>query len=112
MNLEERNKKIRTARANNAMHLWFTEVARELNDRGIDMRVLVKDLQVAHTKESVKVIWKAIAEAKYGKDSTTKLTSKEIDEIYDEMNRLLALHDIHISFPSNLYFLNEESYNR
>lgn len=61
------------------MHKYFTEVADELNNRGIDMIVLVKDLQVSHTKESVKIIWKAIAEAKYGKDSTTKLTSKEID---------------------------------
>ena len=98
----------RTPRQNNSMHLWFEEVARELNDRGIDMRVLVKDLQVSHTKESVKGIWKAIAEAKYGKESTTQLDSKEIDEIYDEMNRLLAMHDIHISFPSNEYLLNEE----
>lgn len=98
----------RTLRQNNSMHLWFEEVARELNDRGIDMRVLVKDLQVTHTKESVKGIWKAIGEAKYGKDSTTQLTSKEIDEIYDEMNRLLAMHDIHISFPNNLYYLDEK----
>lgn len=97
----------RTAKQNNSIHLWFEEVARELNDRGIDMRVLVKDLQVTHTKESVKGIWKAIGEAKYGKDSTTQLTSKEIDEIYDEMNRLLAMHDIHIPFPNNLYYLDE-----
>lgn len=97
----------RTRKQNNSMHLWFEEVARELNDRGIDMRVLVKDLQVTHTKESVKSIWRAIGEAKYGKDSTTKLDSKEIDEIYDEMNRLLAMHDIHISFPNNLYYLDE-----
>jgi len=97
----------RTEKQNNSIHLWFEEVARELNDRGIDMRVLVKDLQVTHTKESVKGIWKAIGEAKYGKDSTTKLTSKEIDEIYDEMNRLLSEFDIHIAFPSNDYFINE-----
>lgn len=97
----------RTDKQNKSMHLWFEEVARELNDRGIDMRVLVKDLQVSHTKESVKGIWKAIGEAKYGKESTTQLDSKEIDEIYDEMNRLLAMHDIHIPFPSNEYYLNE-----
>lgn len=100
--------KVRTPRANNAMHLYFTEVARELNDRGIDMRVLIKDLQLSHTKYSVKEIWKTMAEAKYGKDSTTKLTSKEIDEIYDDLNRFLAMYDIHVSFPNNLYFLNEE----
>lgn len=98
----------RTEKQSRSIHLWFEEVARELNDRGIDMRVLVKDLQVTHTKESVKGIWKAIGEAKYGKGSTTQLTSKEIDEIYDEMNRLLSEFDIHIAFPNSLYYLDEK----
>lgn len=109
MNYEQRPEKIRTMRQNNSLHLWCEEVARELNDRGIDMRVLVKNLQVTHTKDSVKGIWKAIGEAKYGKKSTTELTSKEIDEIYDEFNRLLSEFDINISFPSNIFYLNEEN---
>lgn len=107
MNLIERNQKIRTAKQNASIHLYFTEVARELNDRGIDMKVLVKNLQVAHTKDSVKGIWKAIGEAKYGKKSTTQLTSKEIDEVYDEFNRLLSEHDIHIAFPDNTYYQHD-----
>lgn len=103
------NEKKRTNRQNNSIHLYFEEVARELNDRGIDMKVLVKNLQVAHTKDSVKGVWKAIGEAKYGKKSTTQLTSKEIDEVYDEFNRLLSEFDINISFPSNIFYLNEEA---
>lgn len=99
--------KKRTARQNNSIHLFFQEVARELNDRGIDMRVLVKNLQVSHTKDSVKGIWKAIGEAKYGKKSTTELTSKEIDEVYDEFNKLLSEHDVHIAFPDNTYYLHD-----
>ena len=98
--------KKRTARQNNSIHKLFEEVASELNDRGIDMRVLVKNLQVAHTKDSVKGIWKAIGEAKYGKKSTTELTSKEIDEVYDEFNKLLSEHDVHITFPNNTYYIN------
>lgn len=100
--------KKRTGRQNNSIHLYFEEVARELNNSGIDMRVLVKNLQVSHTKESVKGIWRAIAEAKYGKKSTTELTSKEIDEVFDEFNRLLAEFGIHVPFPSHLYYLHEE----
>lgn len=99
--------KKRTERQNRSIHVYFEEVARELNDRGIDMRVLVKNLQVAHTKDSVKVIWKAIGEAKYGKKSTTQLTSKEIDEVYDEFNKLLSEHDVHIAFPDNTYYLHD-----
>lgn len=97
----------RTRKQNASMHILFEEIARELNNAGIDMRVLVKNLQVSHTKESVKGIWKAICEAKYGKKSTTELTSKEIDEVYDEFNRLLAEHGIHIPFPNNLHYLHE-----
>ncbi len=109
MNMIEHNQKIRSDRQSRAIHVYFEEVARELNDRGIDMRVLVKNLQVAHTKDSVKGIWKAIGEAKYGKKSTTQLTSREIDEVYDEFNRLLSEFDINISFPSNIFYLNEEN---
>lgn len=101
--------KKRTERQSRAIHVYFEEVARELNDRGIDMRVLVKNLQVAHTKDSVKGIWKAIGEAKYGKKSTTQLTSKEIDEVYDELNKLLSEHDIHIAFPDNTYYQHEQN---
>lgn len=108
MNSLERNEKLRTDRQSRAMHLWCTEVARELNDRGIDMRVLVKNLRVAHTKDSVKGIWKAIGEAKYGKKSTTQLTSREIDEVYDEFNRLLSEFDINISFPDNSYYITTQ----
>ena len=97
----------RTTKQNNSIHLWFEEVARELNDRGIDMRVLVKNLQVSHTKDSIKGVWKAIAEAKYGKKSTTELTTKEVDEVFDEFNKLLAEFDIHLPFPSNEYFIHE-----
>lgn len=97
----------RTSRQNNSIHLLFEEIARELNNAGIDMTVLVKNLQVPHTKESVKGIWKAICEAKYGNKSTTELTSKEIDEVYDEFNRLLAEHGIHVPFPNNIFYLNE-----
>lgn len=107
MNMIEHNQKIRSDRQSRAMHLWCTEVARELNDRGIDMRVLVKNLQVSHTKDSVKGIWKAIGEAKYGKKSTTQLTSKEIDEVYDEFNKLLSEHDVHIAFPDNTYYQHD-----
>lgn len=103
--MKEENK--RTDRQSRAMHKYFEEVATELNNAGIDMRILVKNLQVSHTKDSIKGVWKAIAEAKYGKKSTTELTTKEVDEVFDEFNRLLSEHGIHISFPNNLYYLNE-----
>ena len=105
--MKEENK--RTDRQSRAMHKYFEEVATELNNAGIDMRVLVKNLQVSHTKDSIKGVWKAIAEAKYGKKSTTELTTKEVDEVFDEFNKLLAEFDLHLPFPSNEYFIRENS---
>lgn len=107
MTLEERKEKLRTAQQNRALHVWCTEVATELNNVGIDMSVLVKNLQVSHSKESVKGIWKAIAEAKYGKKSTTQLTTKELTDVYEEMNRMLASVGVHLAFPNNTYYLHD-----
>ena len=107
--LKERaeQEKLRTRRQNDSLHLWCEEVARELNNTGIDMSVLVKNLQVSHTKESVKAIWRAIANAKYGKTSTTQLTSKELNDVCEEMNKMLANVGVHLAFPSNEYFIHE-----
>lgn len=108
MNYEQRQEKMRTMRQNASLHLWCNEVARELNNAGIDMSVLVKNLQVVHTKESIKAIWKAIANAKYGKTSTTQLTTKELTDVYEEMNKMLSEFGIYLAFPSNEYFRDEE----
>lgn len=90
----------RTIRQNKSIHKWFEEVSRECNDRGIDMKVLVENLRVDTTPESIKDIFREIGRAKYGKHSTADLTTKELMECYEEFNRLLGTHSLHIGFPS------------
>ncbi len=90
----------RTPAQNRSLHKYCTEVANELNNAGISMEVLVQNIEVDHTMESVKSIWRAIAKAKYGKESTKILSKKEIGEVYEEFNRLLAQFGIHIAWPS------------
>ena len=101
---------IRSAQQNKALHKYCQEVADELNNSGIDMAVLVANLNVGHTKESVKEIWRAIAKAKYNKESTAALTTKEVTEVYDEVNRMLANVGVHVGFPSSNLFGLEENY--
>lgn len=98
--MSETPEKIRTVLQNRSMHKYFEELAIELNNAGITMQALIEELHIDHTKESVKSIWRAIAKAKYGKESTTELTTKEIDEVYEEFNRLVANFGIHIAWPS------------
>lgn len=90
----------RTIKQNKALHKFFEEVSRELNNQGIDVRVMVKNLRVDATPEMVKSIFRSIGNEKYGVTSTADLTTSQVNSCYDEFNRLLALEGIHINFPS------------
>lgn len=98
--MNETPTKIRTLQQNKSLHVYCEELATELNNTGITMQALIEELHIDHTKESVKSIWRAIAKAKYGKDSTTELTTHEIQAVYEEMNRMIAAKGIHIAWPS------------
>lgn len=99
----------RTNKQNASLHKYFEEVARELNEHGIDVKVLVSRLRVDATPEMVKNIYRAIGSEKFGIKSTAELTTKQVNECYDEFNRLLALEGIQINFPS--YKESEEYLN-
>jgi len=107
----------RTLKQNRALHVWFSELARECNNAGIDQRVMVKNLRVDVTETSLKDIFRSIGFAKFGKESTADLTTKELVNCYDEMLRMLAEEGIELSFPSYqdtdgyIQSLNEESNN-
>lgn len=90
----------RTNQQNKALHKYCTEVAVELQNAGVSVEAFVKDIQADFTMETVKMMWRAFAKAKYGKESTTQLTKKQINEVYDECNRHISKFGIHISFPS------------
>ena len=92
--------KIRTLQQNKSLHKYCQELATELNNAGVTMEALIQNLQVDHTMYSVKSIWKAIAKAKFGKDSTATLTTKELQEVYEEVNRMVAGFGIHLAWPS------------
>ena len=98
--MNETPERTRTSQQNKSLHVYCTELATELNNAGISMRALIADLHIDHTKESVKSIWRAIAKAKYGKDSTTELTTKELQAVYEEMNRMVGNMGIYMAWPS------------
>ena len=96
----EENK--RTIRQNAALHLYFQLVADALNSAGLDMRkTLSAEIEIPWSKESVKeYLWRPVQETQLGKQSTKELTTKDIDIIYDTINRFLAEKGLHVSFPS------------
>lgn len=95
--------KPRTIQQNKAIHVLFEMIAEELNRAGLDMRKALKpDVELPWNKDTVKeYIWKPVQQAQLLKKSTTELTSKEIDEVFDTINRFMGQRwGLHIPFPS------------
>lgn len=92
----------RTITQNKALHLLFTHIAETLNDAGMDMRATLKPgIEIPWDGKMIKeYIWKPILKAKTGKDSTTQMNTKDIDSIFDIINRTLAEKGLHVPFPS------------
>ena len=95
-------KKLRTTLQNRALHKLFTFMATELNNAGYDMRKTLKpEVEIPWTMENVKNhLWRPIQEAYLNKESTKDLTTKELDLVYDVINRFMAGKGIHVPFPS------------
>ncbi len=102
MKFDKIKEKQRTLTQNRAFHLYFTQLAEELNDAGLDMRKVLKpEVEIPWTPENIKNhLWRPIQHAYLNKKSTTELTSQEIDKVYDVFNRHVAKFGIHIPFPS------------
>ena len=101
----------RTLRQNRALHLYFQLVADTLNDGGLDMRAVLKPgVQIPWSKTSVKeYLWRPIQKLQLQKKSTIQLTTKDIDSIYDTLNRFLATeHGVTEAFPSIDAIMNQQ----
>lgn len=99
--------KQRTPKQNRSEHKLFRLYADALNDAGMDMRKTLKpetwaEIDIPWTSETFKEhIWKVILKAQTGKDSTTEMTTKEIDEVFETLNRHAGEKwHIHVDFPS------------
>lgn len=94
----------RTARQNNALHAYFSLVATELAQAGIDVVTFLKrPVEIAFTPTLVKeMLWRTCQKLTLNKESTKNLTTKEVNEVYEVMNRVLADRGIHVPFPSNM----------
>lgn len=96
--------KKRTSRQNSALHLFFTQLSNILVESGLDVRTTLKsDFDIPFSPELVKeLIWRPVMKAYKKKNSTTKLSTKDIDQIYDIINRELGTkHGLDIPpFPS------------
>lgn len=93
----------RTLRQNDSLHLFFQMLADELNGAGLDMRKTLKpEIEIPWTKENVKTyLWKPVQDIYLKKKSTTELTTDQVSEVWEILNRHLGeKFGIYVPFPS------------
>jgi len=91
----------RTNQQNKGIHAYCGEVARQMEARGLDMKTVLKEgVPIAPTKELIKeYMWKPIQKALTGKESTTAINKKQVNEVYEYLSKLLAeKYDISVRF--------------
>lgn len=116
ISMSDKTDKQRTAAQNRAMHLMFTHLAQNLNEHGLDMRRTLKEtVEIPWNAKTVKeYLWRPIQQAQLQKDSTTELTTKEIDDVFGTLNRHLGeKFGLSSEFPSiETIILNQQAAKR
>lgn len=95
--------KPRTPKQNNSLWLYAQLLGDELNDNGWDMRKTLKSsIDIPWTKKSiVDFIWRPVQETMFGTDSTRKLTTKELQQVWEVVSRHLGEKcGVHVGFPT------------
>lgn len=79
----------RTLQQNKALHKFFQMLSDELSASGLDMvKTLKPGVEIPWTPEMVKEhLWRPIQEVMTDKESTTELTTKQVNEIYEVLIR-------------------------
>lgn len=101
--LKQDKTKKRTSLQNRSIHLFMTLLAKELNESGYDMKAVLKpSVDISWTKENIKeYIWKPVQHALKLKKSTTDLTTAEVSQVWEHINRHFGeKFGIHVKFPS------------
>lgn len=108
--MADAREKQRTLAQNRALHLYCTNLAHELNDHGLDMRTVLKPtIDIPWSGETVKeFIFKRIMKAQLLKESTTELTTTEVDLVINTITRHMGeKFGITVDFPSVETIIND-----
>ena len=104
-------KPTRTSSQNNALHLWFSQIADICQNQGVTWNMLIKHtVDVAVTAEGVKNFWKVLQKALYGTESTTELKKTgQIEKMVEHFALFMGKEEVEIPpFPSNEFKALEE----
>ena len=102
--------KIRTALQNRSLHLMFKQLAELLNTYGLKCDDKIIDIDVPWSAVSVKEnIWRPVQKAFSGKESTTELSTTDIDDIFKVIiNSVSQRTGENLQWPSVESLINEQ----
>lgn len=106
--------KQRTLKQNAALHKMFKMLSDELNTAGLDMRATLKpEIDIWWNEKTIKeYLWRPIQKMQVMKESTTDLTTREIDQVFETLAKHLGeKFGIELNFPS-IDILMEEELNK
>ena len=93
--------KPRTSVQNSSIHLGCQQLADVLVENNQTLNSVIEKLEIRPTMESIKVLFKAIALAKFGVDSTTKLESHQVTEVWQDLAHAVGqATGVNVEFPS------------
>jgi len=89
---QEGDKPVRTITQNKAIHKYFDMLADSLNNAGYDVRKAMRhDVPIPWTQNLIKeLIWRKVQKAMFDIESTAKLDTGQISEVYEVINRYTA----------------------
>jgi len=94
----------RTLSQNSALHLFFTNIADQLNELGETFNYTGfngKEMEMMFTPELIKnAMWKPIQIALFEIESTKDINTHQINKILDVITNFFAKKGIPVSFPS------------
>lgn len=90
--------------------MYFKLLADTLNDAGLDMKKVLKpSVEIPWSPETIKeYLWRPVMKAQLGFETTTKMSTVDIDKIFDTINRHLGeKFGIQEDFPSYENIINK-----
>lgn len=98
-------KHTRSTLQNDSLHLYCELIARALNDAGYSYkkRSIFNDeiVEIPFNMQMIKDgLWREIQKTLFNIESTTKITSREINQIIDVITNWLAEKGIRVDFPN------------
>ena len=95
---------IRSGKQNDSLWKYLTDLANELNAAGVDQRLFIEKLQgweIPITKEFLHLIWKMKQKKMFLTNSTTKLETDQVTQVYEAINKFTAQEfGVSDAFPS------------